>query len=175
MASNSDAWAVAEVMPANDVRPYPHLVRLCDPTPYVGQKLIPESSIAALTAELTNIREELAHMRTSEAIQDRQAVLENVATLESRVSRRTDAEVAATNILTFLNTQKFHGLPIILEEFGCDAEGFRSTVKAIANLLQGDAAFSEPAVCEHGVRDGEWCEACNAAMKAAQIDPDNNE
>jgi hypothetical protein len=27
--------------------------------------------------------------------------------------------------------------------------------------------------CEHGIPIGQWCEPCNKAYKAAQIDPDN--
>lgn len=27
--------------------------------------------------------------------------------------------------------------------------------------------------CEHGVKDGDWCEPCNTEMKRAAADPDN--
>ena len=29
------------------------------------------------------------------------------------------------------------------------------------------------AFCEHGVRDGDWCQPCNAAQKVARNDPEN--
>lgn len=42
--------------------------------------------VAELESELTSIREELAHMRTTDAIQDRQALLENNGALEQRLT-----------------------------------------------------------------------------------------
>ena len=36
-----------------------------------------------------------------------------------------------------------------------------------------DTGIEMETACEHGVKDGDWCEPCNRAMKAAQVDPDN--
>lgn len=36
-----------------------------------------------------------------------------------------------------------------------------------------DTGIEMETACEHGVKDGDWCEPCNKAMKAAQVDPNN--
>jgi hypothetical protein len=42
-------------------------------------------------------------------------------------------------------------------------------------IVAFDAASNpEIETCEHGVKDGDWCEPCNKAEKEARMDPENN-
>lgn len=50
-------------------------------------------TLAQLIAENQSIKDELAHMRTSEAIQDRDALRQNVAGLESQLAAKGEAEL----------------------------------------------------------------------------------
>lgn len=37
-----------------------------------------------------------------------------------------------------------------------------------------DKHLREMGVCEHGIREGDWCPDCNREYKMARIDPENN-
>lgn len=43
--------------------------------------------------------------------------------------------------------------------------------EAEAAIIGGSAANAD--ACEHGIEDGEYCEECNRAAKAARLDPHN--
>lgn len=36
-----------------------------------------------------------------------------------------------------------------------------------------NAHYHESGICEHGIREGDWCAECNAAYKMARVDPEN--
>ena len=59
-----------------------------------------------------------------------------------------------------------------LYQFGEVVFVYESEADAL-KVCQTHNAIVCPYMCEHGLLDGDWCEACNEAYKAAVVDPEN--
>ena len=44
-----------------------------------------------------------------------------------------------------------------------------------ADALIAELNKPVPEKCEHGIKDGDWCDPCSRAYRAAASDPDNHE